>query len=275
MSNILLVEDEAHLAQGLRFNLEAEGHSVDVVGTGEEALQRLMSAERQVDVAVLDVMLPGIDGFAVVRELRKARRLLPVLVLTALNRPEDVLQGFASGADDYLPKPFDLKILLARVSSLLRRRAWQSEQAAASQAEVLQTEALPTAGPDATFEFSDIIVDFHAEATSEKVAMAWHLDGRVTAVFGTHTHVQTADERILPKGTACLTDAGMTGPHDSIIGVTVDAALARFLNGMPSKFEAATGPGRFNAVIVTADPGTGKATAIERLNLSAEQVDAL
>jgi metallophosphoesterase (TIGR00282 family) len=120
-----------------------------------------------------------------------------------------------------------------------------------------------------------IIVDFHGEATSEKVAMGWHLDGRVTAVFGTHTHVQTADERILPKGTACLTDVGMTGPHDSIIGVTVEAAIARFLNGMPSKFEAASGAGRLNAVIVTADLATGKATAIERLNLSAQDVDAL
>ena len=120
-----------------------------------------------------------------------------------------------------------------------------------------------------------VIVDFHAEATSEKIAMAWHLDGRATAVFGTHTHVQTADERILPKGTACLTDVGMTGPHDSIIGVTVDAALSRFVNGMPAKFEAASGAGRLNAVIVTADPATGKATAIERLNLSAQEVDAL
>jgi 2',3'-cyclic-nucleotide 2'-phosphodiesterase len=119
-----------------------------------------------------------------------------------------------------------------------------------------------------------VIVDFHAEATSEKVAMAWHLDGRVTAVFGTHTHVQTADERILPKGTACLTDTGMTGPHDSIIGVTIDAALGRFLNGMPARFEAANGPGRLNAVIVTADPATGKAVAIERLNLSASEVEA-
>ncbi len=104
-----------------------------------------------------------------------------------------------------------------------------------------------------------IFVDFHAEATSEKIAMGWHLDGRVTAVVGTHTHVQTADDRILPKGTACLTDAGMTGPHDSIIGVTVDAALGRFLNAMPAKFEAASGPGRLNAVIVTADPKTGRA----------------
>jgi hypothetical protein len=120
-----------------------------------------------------------------------------------------------------------------------------------------------------------IIVDFHAEATSEKIAMAWHLDGRATAVFGTHTHVQTADDRILPKGTACLTDVGMTGPHDSIIGVTIDVALSRFLNGMPIRFESATGPGRLNAVIVTADPASGKATAIERLNLSAQDVDAL
>ena len=120
-----------------------------------------------------------------------------------------------------------------------------------------------------------IFVDFHAEATSEKVAMGWHLDGRVTAVFGTHTHVQTADERILPKGTACLTDTGMTGPHDSIIGVTIEAALGLFVNGMPSRFESATGPGRLNAVIVTADMASGKATAIERINLSAQDVEAL
>ena len=120
-----------------------------------------------------------------------------------------------------------------------------------------------------------ILVDFHAEATSEKIAMGWHLDGRATAVLGTHTHVQTADERILPKGTACLTDAGMTGPHDSIIGVTVEAALGRFLNGLPAKFEAANGPGRLNAVIITADPATGRATAIQRLNMSAAEVDAL
>jgi len=120
-----------------------------------------------------------------------------------------------------------------------------------------------------------IIVDFHAEATSEKVAMGWHLDGRATAVFGTHTHVQTADDRILPKGTAYLTDAGMTGPHDSIIGVTTELALTRFLTGMPAKFESATGPGRLNAVIVTADLATGRATALERLNLSSADVDLL
>jgi hypothetical protein len=120
-----------------------------------------------------------------------------------------------------------------------------------------------------------ILVDFHAEATSEKVAMAWHLDGRATAVLGTHTHVQTADERLLPKGTACMTDVGMTGPHDSIIGVTVEAALGRFLNGMPARFEAASGLARLNAAVITADPATGKATHIERLNLSHDEVEAL
>ncbi len=120
-----------------------------------------------------------------------------------------------------------------------------------------------------------VLVDFHAEATSEKVAMGWHLDGKATAVLGTHTHVQTADERILPKGTACLTDAGMTGPHDSIIGVTTEAALSRFLTGMPAKFEAAAGAARVNAVIITADPASGRATRIERLNLSAADVETM
>ena len=120
-----------------------------------------------------------------------------------------------------------------------------------------------------------ILVDFHAEATSEKVAMGWHLDGRVTAIFGTHTHVQTADERILPKGTAYLTDVGMTGPHDSIIGVTIEAALGRFLNAMPARFEAATGGHRLNAIVITADQATGKATSIERINLSMAQASAL
>ena len=120
-----------------------------------------------------------------------------------------------------------------------------------------------------------IIVDFHAEATSEKVAMAWHLDGRATAVLGTHTHVQTADERLLPKGTACMTDVGMTGPHDSIIGVTVEAALGRFLSAMPARFEAASGLARLNAAVITADPATGKATRIERLNMSHDEVEAL
>jgi len=117
-----------------------------------------------------------------------------------------------------------------------------------------------------------IIVDFHAEATSEKVAMGWHLDGKVTLVVGTHTHVQTADERILPNGTAYLTDAGMTGPHDSIIGMEREPSLARFLNAMPSRFEPATGNPRLNGLIVQADEKTGKATAITRISYSEREL---
>ena len=120
-----------------------------------------------------------------------------------------------------------------------------------------------------------IIVDFHAEATSEKVAMGWHLDGKVTLVVGTHTHVQTADERILPNGTAYLTDAGMTGPHDSIIGMEREPALARFLNGMPSRFEPATGNPRVNGVIVDADDKTGRALAVRRISYSEREVTQL
>jgi len=120
-----------------------------------------------------------------------------------------------------------------------------------------------------------VFVDFHAEATSEKIAMGWHLDGKVTAVVGTHTHVQTADERILPKGTAYLTDVGMTGPDDSIIGVEIEAALGRFLTALPAKFDTAAGNPRLNAVIVEADEATGRATDIERLSLSADDLHAL
>jgi len=121
---VLIVEDEANLAEGLRFNLEAEGFDADVVDTGEAALSRLLDPAAHVDLVVLDVMLPGKDGFAVVSELRQQRRFVPVLMLTARGRPEDVLKGFAAGADDYLTKPTELAILLARIGGLLRRSAW-------------------------------------------------------------------------------------------------------------------------------------------------------
>jgi DNA-binding response OmpR family regulator len=124
MSRILIVEDESHIAQGMRFNLEAEGHSVAVTGNGEDALKRLLNDHEAFDLVVLDVMLPAKDGFEVASELRQSRNYTPVLMLTALGRPEDVLKGFESGADDYLPKPFNLDILIARIGSLLRRKRW-------------------------------------------------------------------------------------------------------------------------------------------------------
>ena len=112
-----------------------------------------------------------------------------------------------------------------------------------------------------------IVVDFHAEATSEKVAMGWHLDGRVTAVLGTHTHIPTADERVLPKGTAYQTDVGMSGPYDSVIGVETHLVLHRFLTGMPGKFEAARGNPKMCAALIACDPATGRASAIQRIML--------
>ncbi|MGA7918169.1 MAG: response regulator transcription factor [Candidatus Acidiferrales bacterium] len=124
MSRVLVVEDEAHLATGLRFNIEAEGHSVEVSGDGETALERLLERKEKFDAVVLDVTLPGKDGFSVVGALRKAQNYVPVLILTARGKPEDVLEGFAAGADDYLPKPFQLPIFLARLQGLLRRNQW-------------------------------------------------------------------------------------------------------------------------------------------------------
>ncbi len=150
MSRILVVEDETHLAEGLRFNLEAEGHSVGITAKGEDALDRLLKKKEPFDIVVLDVMLPGKDGFTVAQELRRARNYIPVLMLTARSRPEDVLQGFESGADDYLPKPFDLSILLARITSLLRRTEW-SRRAAGSQE--------PSQAPD-SYSFDGKVVDF-------------------------------------------------------------------------------------------------------------------
>jgi len=124
MSRILVVEDEQHLAEGLRFNLEAERHDVQVVDTGEAALELLQPDAAPFDVVILDVMLPGMDGFAVMSEMRRAGQFVPTLMLTARGHPEDVLRGFEAGADDYLTKPFELAILIARIRGLLRRRDW-------------------------------------------------------------------------------------------------------------------------------------------------------
>jgi len=156
MSRILVVEDEQHLAEGLRFNLEAENYQVQVVETGESALDLLMASPRAFDVVVLDVMLPGKDGFTVMHELRRAGQFIPTLMLTARGHSEDVLRGFEAGADDYLTKPFDLKILIARIRSLLRRREW------------LRSTPSPVAAPAAapeppkdSFTFGDKSVDFN------------------------------------------------------------------------------------------------------------------
>jgi DNA-binding response OmpR family regulator len=168
MSRVLVVEDEAHLAKGLRFNIEAEGHSVEVSGDGETALERLLAKKENFDAVVLDVMLPGADGFTVVSALRKAQNYIPVLILTARGRPEDVLEGFASGADDYLPKPFQLPIFLARLQGLLRRNQWlrgekketKGRAATGSEKEAAAGSAPSPATDAEVFSFEGKSIDF-------------------------------------------------------------------------------------------------------------------
>ena len=148
--NILIVEDEKHLADGLRFNLEIDGYEVETVTDGETALDLMFVQKKNFDVVVLDVMLPGADGFTVAKELRSAGNYVPILMLTARSRPEDVLQGFESGADDYLPKPFELEIFLARLNSLLRRREWLQREIETKEQSV-----------DGEFVFDGRTIDFH------------------------------------------------------------------------------------------------------------------
>lgn len=149
MSKVLIVEDEQHLADGLRFNLEAEGYEVEVVDNGEAGLSLLLESPRTFDLVVLDVMLPGRNGFTVAAELRASGCYIPILMLTARSRPEDVLAGFEAGADDYLPKPFELQILIARIRSLLRRTEWLRP-------------AVPPEPQSDRFEFEGRVIDFNS-----------------------------------------------------------------------------------------------------------------
>jgi len=155
MSKVLIVEDESHLANGLRFNLEAEGYQADVAESGEEALERLQSSAYECDLMLLDVMLPGKDGFEVVAEMRREGIFLPVMMLTARGQGEDVLQGLEAGADDYLPKPFDLDILVARIRGLLRRTDWDQRSEDSSNDEFDRYEF---AGRTIDFERQEVTV---------------------------------------------------------------------------------------------------------------------
>jgi two-component system, OmpR family, alkaline phosphatase synthesis response regulator PhoP len=155
MPRLLIVEDEAHIASGLRYNLEAEGHEVTVTDNGEAALSTLAVDPSSIDLVVLDVMLPGISGFVVASRMRARGWLTPILMLTAHGRAEDVLSGFEAGADDYLPKPFELSILLARINALLRRHAWHAVARGVT--------AASAAPPRDVFSFADKIVDFDAQ----------------------------------------------------------------------------------------------------------------
>ena len=154
MTSVLIVEDEKHLADGLSYNLRAEGYEVETVGTGEDAFSLLVERNKTYDVVVLDVMLPGIDGFSLASRLRSQGHFMPILMLTARGQAEDVLRGFEAGADDYLPKPFELSVLLARINALLRRREWFQKD---------RNRVSPNgSGASQVFDFSGKTIDFEA-----------------------------------------------------------------------------------------------------------------
>jgi len=208
MSRILIVEDEVHLAQGLLFNLEAEGHEVSTVETGEAALDLLLERNELFDVVVLDVMLPGVIGFEVADQLRAAHNFVPILMLTARSRPEDVLKGFESGADDYLPKPFELSILLARVHGLLRRTQWSREQSllerrAATRSPALGAgaEAVHVPGPHEVFAFDGRTLDFNTlelTAPSGKIQLTL-MEASLLRYFIEHRNQNVSRKQILEE----------------------------------------------------------------------------
>jgi len=171
MSAVLIVEDEKHLADGLRFNLEAEGYTVEIAGRAETALALLLDQRKTYDVVILDVMLPGMDGFSLASNLRAAGQFVPILMLTARGQAEDVLRGFEAGADDYLPKPFELSVLTARLHALLRRREWFQRDRSG-----LKEPAGDVANEAAAklFTFDNITIDFEA-LELRSVAQTIHL----------------------------------------------------------------------------------------------------
>jgi len=233
MSRILIVEDEQHIADGLRFNLEAEGHEATVVGDADGALQLLLRDGQSFDAVILDVMLPGKDGFTAAAELRAAGQYVPILMLTARNSAADVLRGFETGADDYLPKPFDLPILIARVRGLLRRRQWNEQDAPAAEA--------PSPGPD-FYTFEGRTIDFAAMEVrvGEKVHRLTVMECELLRYLVKHAE-QPVSRRAILQDVWGLSDAVDTRAIDNFV-----VRLRRYLDdraGTPRFLQTVRGVG--------------------------------
>lgn len=257
----------------------------DIVGKpGREIVRKLVAAltrRHAVDLVVANVENAA-GGFGVTRETCEAVLKTGVAVMTSGNHIWDKKEALDYiAAEPRLLRPLNYPAGAPGRGSIVVTTAAGDRVAVVNAMGRVHMPLVddPFAALDREIarlrlETNVVLVDFHAEVTSEKTALGWFLDGRVTAVVGTHTHVQTADERVLPGGTAYLTDVGMTGPHDSVIGVQCEPAIGRFLTGLPSRFETATANPRLNAVLVRADASTGRATSIERLNLGPHDLDA-
>jgi len=230
MSRVLVVEDEAHLAQGLRFNLQAEGHAVEVAGDGETALERLVEKSERFDAVVLDVMLPGKSGFDVAALLREKKNYVPILMLTARGRPEDVLEGFAAGADDYLPKPFELAILIARLDSLLRRSVWMKDSGPSGE-EPTSRKPRDVGPPLDTFSFCGKSIDF-AELELRTLGNTIHL----TVMEAEFLRYLVQSEGRVVSRKAILED--VWGLHEDTDTRAIDnfvVRLRRYIEPKPSK----------------------------------------
>jgi DNA-binding response OmpR family regulator len=220
MSRILIVEDEQHIADGLRFNLEAEGHEATVVGDADSALGLLLRQGQSFDAVILDVMLPGKDGFTVASELRAAGQFVPILMLTARNSAADVLRGFETGADDYLPKPFDLPILLARVKGLLRRRRWNEQEPPAADT---------ARGDSDVFTFDGRTIDFSAMEVrvGDKVHRLTVMECELLKYLVKHA-AQPVSRRAILQDVWGLNDAVDTRAIDNFV-----VRLRRYLDDRP------------------------------------------
>jgi len=257
----------------------------DVFGRPGRDLVRLglpvLAARHEADAVVANVENAA-SGAGITRETGEALLKCGIDVMTTGNHVWDRREALAYiGAEPRLLRPLNMS------SAAPGRGAYVARLADGRPIGVLNVmgrvfmppvdnpfDAAAAAADRLARECRVIVVDMHAEATAEKIAMGWHLDGRVAAVVGTHTHVQTADARVLPGGTAYVTDVGMTGPHDSIIGMERAEVLARFVTGLPSRMEPASANPRLQAVVIDADERTGLARAIERIDWSLDDISA-
>jgi DNA-binding response OmpR family regulator len=226
MSVVLIVEDEQHLAAGLKFNLEAEGYEIVITGDGETALAMLARHPDRFDAIVLDVMLPGKDGFEVAKELREAGQYAPILMLTARGRPEDVLRGFEAGADDYLPKPFELAILIARLGALLRRREWRYLSQSPNPSETSAQNF-----DQATFNFSGKTIDFSKSELSvgERVVHLTMMEADLLRYLIKHEGKAVSRQRLLEDVWGLREDTDTRAIDNFIV------RLRRYIEDDPSK----------------------------------------
>ena len=255
--SVAIVDDDESVRRALQRLLHASDLIAETYASGQEFLDSLKSRRRP-DCLVLDLQMPGMNGLEVQRELTNAGLRLPVVVITGHDEP---------GAGSHVGRAKDSRVPVATLN--VSGRVFMNGaiddpfRIAEREVERLRKEA------------AVIVVDMHAEATSEKMALGYFLAGKVSAVVGTHTHVPTCDHRILPGGTAYVSDLGMTGPYDSVIGVEAETIVKRFLTGLPSRYETAKSDPRLAAAVVTVDPGSGRATAIDRMLIGEGDVEAL